>query len=58
MIRNDTMNFWNSAAQFPLGGSASEVAVSFPVWRYMASRYNSATVSSIITLTGMSKRND
>jgi hypothetical protein len=33
MMRNDTINVWNSAEQFLLGGIASELAVTFPAWR-------------------------
>jgi hypothetical protein len=58
MIRNDTINFWNSAEQFLLGGIASELAVTFPAWRRRASLHNTTTVSSLITLTETSKGND
>lgn len=58
MIHNDTMNFRNSAPQFLLGGTASELAVSFPACWRTASRYGSATVSILITLTRISKGND
>jgi hypothetical protein len=55
MMRDDTMNFWNSDTQFLLGGTATEVAVTFLAWRHTTSRCNSA---SLITLTGKSKGND
>jgi hypothetical protein len=58
MMRNYTINFWNSAEQFLLGGIASELAVTFPAWRCRASPHNTTTVSSLIILTGTSKGND
>jgi hypothetical protein len=56
MMRNDTMNCWNLIAQFLLGDTASEVAVTFSRLEAQASRYNPSAVSSL--QTGMSKGND
>jgi hypothetical protein len=49
MMRNDTMNCCNSIAQFLLGDTASEVAVTFSRLEAQASRYNPAAVGSLVT---------
>jgi hypothetical protein len=58
MMRNDTINFWNSAEQFLLGGIASELAVTFAAWRCRGVATQHEAVSSFITLIGTSKGND
>jgi hypothetical protein len=59
MMRNDNIDLWNAAEQFPPGGIASELAVVFPAWRCRASLHTMTTVSrDLFTLTGTSKEND